>query len=121
MQFCQHLLAPLGVKLTPSRKRRKNSRGDLRIQPIQSQNLIREIDGGSTAVVARNLTQVQFTYFDNAVPPVQFAPATLAEQLTIRVIEARLDVATEGPRLAGDGLPTITLTTRVTPRSLVLF
>ena len=72
-------------------------------------------------MVARNLTQIQFTYFDNAVPPVQFAPATLAEQLTIRVIEARLDVATEGPRLAGDGLPTITLTTRVTPRSLVLF
>ncbi len=84
-------------------------------------DLIREVDGGSGAVVARNLTQVSFTFFDNAVPPAQFSPTGTAQQLLIRVIEARLDVRTEGPRLAGDGLPTIQLTTRVTPRSLVLF
>ena len=84
-------------------------------------DLVREVDDANAAVLATNLTVVEFNYFDNAVPPVQFSPLTLAERLVIRVIEARLDVQAVGARLVGNEQPTITLTARVTPRSLVLF
>ena len=84
-------------------------------------DLIREVDGTGTALVAANLTAVQFSYFDNAVPPASFTPTTLSQQMLVRVIEARLVVQAAGPRLAGTAPPTIALTARVTPRSLVLF
>ena len=84
-------------------------------------DLLREVDGANAAILATNLTVVQFGYFDRAAPPAAFTPTTLAEQLVIRVIEARIDVQAVGPRFVGRNPPTITLTTRVTPRALVLF
>jgi type II secretory pathway pseudopilin PulG len=84
-------------------------------------SLIREVDGLGTSVVAANLTAINFSYFDNGVPPAALTPTTLAQQLLIRVVEAELVVQAAGPRLAGEAPPVITLSARVTPRSLVLF
>lgn len=84
-------------------------------------NLIREVDGANAAVLATNLTGVTFTYFDDATPPAVFTPVSLVDQLSIRVVEVDLMLQTANERLAADGQPTIELTARVTPRSLVLF
>lgn len=82
--------------------------------------LQRQEDGGAAQPVALNVRSMTIRYYDNANPPVVFTPLTLADQLRISSIEVTLEIDTEDPRLGADQERTVSVTVRITPRSVVL-
>ena len=82
--------------------------------------LQRTVDSGTSQPVALNVRSMTITYYDDANPPVAFTPVTLADQLRVSMIEVTLVVETEDVRLNTDQERTVTLTTRITPRSAML-
>jgi type II secretory pathway pseudopilin PulG len=82
--------------------------------------LQRQQDEDAPQPVALNVRSMDITYYDDANPPVAFTPATLADQLRINAIEVTLVIETEDVRLNTDAERTVTLTTRITPRSMML-
>ncbi len=84
-------------------------------------NLIREVDGADPAIRATGVSQLVFRYFDDANPPLEITPTTLADQMSVRLFEVSLTVRAQGTRLRGGAVPEVSLSARIAPRSLVLF
>lgn len=82
--------------------------------------LQRQADNAAAQPVALNVRAMTITYYDEADPPVAFTPATLADQLRVNVVEVTLVVETEDVRLNTTEERTVTLTARITPRSVML-
>jgi len=82
--------------------------------------LQRQEDGATPQPVAINVRSMTITYFDDANPPQAFTPATIADQLRVKVIEVTLVVETEDVRLNTTQERTVTLRTRIAPRSAML-
>lgn len=82
--------------------------------------LQRQEDGNAAQPVATNVRSMTITYFDDAVPPQPFTPATVADQLRVTVIEVAVQVETEDERLNTTTERTVTLRARISPRSAML-
>ena len=82
--------------------------------------LQRQEDDGDPQPVAINVRSMTITYYNDANPPQPFVPVTLADQMGIKVIEIELEVETQNVRLNTTEERTVTLTTRVTPRAVLL-
>jgi len=82
--------------------------------------LQRRVDTDDAQPVGVNLVSLNVTYLDDTVPPQPFVPVTVADQLRIRAIELELAVETQNVELNTSQRPTVTLTTRVTPRAIQL-
>lgn len=82
--------------------------------------LVRQEGNDPPQPVALNMRALNVTYYDDADPPAAFVPATLVDQLRIHLIEVALVVETEDERLNSTAERTVTLSTRITPRSLML-
>jgi len=82
--------------------------------------LQRQQDENDPQPVALNVRSMNITYYDDGSPPVAFTPATLADQLRVNVIEVTLVIETEDVRLNTNAERTVTLTARITPRSVML-
>jgi type II secretory pathway pseudopilin PulG len=82
--------------------------------------LQRQLDDDAPQPTALNVRSMTITYYDDASPPVAFTPMTLVDQLRVNVIEVTLVVETEDVRLNTTAERTVTLTTRITPRSVML-
>lgn len=87
---------------------------------LQGGALVREEDGGPAQPIATGAQALDFTYFDNDTPAQVFNPTTAAEQLRVRAIGVRLEVAVPGERLAGAPRPPLEYDVRVTPRAIAL-
>ncbi|MFQ5744345.1 MAG: PilW family protein [Acidobacteriota bacterium] len=84
------------------------------------QTLMRQEDTASPQPLANHVRSLTFTYYNDAVPPQIFSPLSVADQLRIEAIEIRLEIETEDVRLNTTERPSVTLTTRVMPRALLL-
>lgn len=82
--------------------------------------LQRQLNNDTPQPVALNVRSMTITYFDDASPPVAFTPVTLVDQLRVNVIEVTLVVETEEPPINETAERTVTLTARITPRSVML-
>lgn len=82
--------------------------------------LTRQVDGGPALPMATDTGVLDFTYFDNSTPAVQFNPTTAAQQLRVRIIGVRIEVAVPGQRLAGQPRPPLIYDVRVTPRAIAM-
>ncbi|MFQ5743628.1 MAG: PilW family protein [Acidobacteriota bacterium] len=82
--------------------------------------LMRQQGTAAAQPMAENVQGLTITYYDDSAPPVAFNPTTLADQLRIRTVEINLVIETENVRLNTTQRRTATLTTRVTPRAVVL-
>jgi len=82
--------------------------------------LQRQEDSNSAQPVALNVRSMSITYYDDANPPVAFVPVTMADQFRVNVIAVTLVVETEDEKLNTTEKRTVTLTTRITPRSVML-
>ena len=82
--------------------------------------LQRQQDNDTAQPVAINVRSMTITYYDDSNPPLAFTPATLADQLRVRIIEVTLVVETEDERLNTNEERTVSLTVRIAPRSVLL-
>ncbi len=82
--------------------------------------LQRQEDDNPAQAVALNVRSMTITYYDDANPPLAFTPLTLADQLRVNAIDVTLVIETEDERLNTDQERTVSLTVRITPRSVVL-
>lgn len=81
--------------------------------------LQRQQDGNAAQPVALNVRSMMIVYYDDANPPAAFTPVTLADQLRVNAIEVTLEIETEDVRLNTDQERTVSLTVRITPRSVM--
>jgi type II secretory pathway pseudopilin PulG len=84
-------------------------------------SLMRQEDANPAQPVAHFVQTLDVTYYDDHRPPLQFTPLTIADQLRIRMVEIQLTVEVENTRLTVGDRPSVTLTSRVTPRAMVLY
>ena len=82
--------------------------------------LVRQEDGGSAQPLAENLKTFDVVYYNELVPPQQFVPVSVADQMRIRIVKVTIEVETENIRLNTNQKQTVTLSTRVTPRATML-
>ncbi len=84
--------------------------------------LVREEDGANTVPVAANIVVAgtSILYWDDSLPSVAFNPNTNSLQLRITMIEIILEIETADPMLNTTTRRSTTLTTRITPRAMVL-
>ncbi len=84
--------------------------------------MVREEDGANTAPIASNIVVAgtNIIYWDDSVPSVPFNPTTNSLQLQITMIEITLEIETADPMLNTTTRRSTTLTTRITPRAMVL-
>lgn len=83
--------------------------------------LVREVDGADTAVIAGNVYDFELVYWDDSDPRGAFTPTTAEEQLRIEMIQVLLEVGAPEPRLRDGVVPTTRFEARVAPRALVMF
>lgn len=83
-----------------------------------TQVLMRQVDSGPPQPVAADVLNLQFRYFDDSQPPVEFTPDTPERQLRIRTIDIELAVETSRNRIQAEDRPSFTLRARVVPRAL---
>jgi len=82
--------------------------------------LQRQQDNETAQPVAINVRSMTITYYDGSDPSQAFIPVTLADQLRVHMIEVTLVVETEDERLNTDEERTVSLTVRISPRSVLL-
>jgi hypothetical protein len=82
--------------------------------------LRRQEDAAPAQPVAVNVRSMNIVYLDDNVPAQPFIPSTIADQLRVTAIEVTVEVETEDERLNTTAERTVTLRTRITPRSAVL-
>lgn len=82
--------------------------------------LLRQEDNDAAQPVAFNVRSMTITYLDDADPPLPFTPATTADQQRVSAVEVTIVVETEDVRLNTTAERTVTLRTRITPRSAML-
>jgi hypothetical protein len=82
--------------------------------------LTRQVDNNSIQPLAGNVVNFAVTYWDNSDPSVLFAPATNAEMMRIQTVQVDLTLETDDPQINTLNTRQVTLTTRVTPRAIVL-
>ncbi|MCH7823275.1 MAG: hypothetical protein IH849_00610, partial [Acidobacteria bacterium] len=84
--------------------------------------MVREKDGANTATIAANIVVAgtSILYWDDSLPSVLFNPNTNSLQLRIRTIEVTLEIETVDTMLNSNIRRSSTLTTRITPRAMVL-
>ncbi len=84
--------------------------------------LVRQEDNNAVAPIATNVVAggTNIIYWDDSLPAVQFNPNTLVMQLRIRTVEITLEIETEDNKLNTNQTRSTTLTTRMTPRAMVL-
>lgn len=70
--------------------------------------------------IAGRVEDLTLTYFDDQIPPQVFNPATTVEMLRIRTVEISLEIETENLQLNSNQRRSVTLTTRITPRAVLL-
>lgn len=88
---------------------------------IDAQNrLTRQIDNDAAQPLADNIVNFAVTYWDNSDPTVLFNPVTNAQMLRIQTVQVDLTIETVDPQLNTVNERQVTLTTRVTPRAIVL-
>jgi type II secretory pathway pseudopilin PulG len=84
------------------------------------ERLTRQVDAEAAQPMAGNVIAFGVTYWNNATPTVVFVPNTTSLQMTIQTVQVDLTVETENTRLNTNQFRQATLTTRVTPRAMVL-
>lgn len=84
-------------------------------------SLMRQEDDVQAQPVAHFVRNLRVAYFDDSQPPQLFTPVSIADQLRIRMVELELTVEVENTRLTVGDRPAVTLTSRVTPRAMVLY
>ncbi len=84
--------------------------------------LVRQEDNGAIVPIATNIVTAgtNIIYWDDSLPSVQFNPNTNILQLRIRTIEITLEVETRDNKLNTNQKRSTSLTTRITPRAMVL-
>ena len=84
--------------------------------------MVRQEDNGAIVPIAGNIVPAgtSIIYWDDSLPTVQFNPTTNLMQLRIRTVEVTLEVETEDVKLNTTQKRSTTLTTRMTPRAMVL-
>ena len=82
--------------------------------------LQRQQDADPAQPVAINVRSMTITYYDGSNPSQPFVPVSLADQLRVHMIEVTLQVETEDERLNTDEERTVSLTVRISPRSVLL-
>ena len=82
--------------------------------------LQRQEDDDAAQPVATNVRSMTITYYDDSNPPQSFTPASIADQLRVRLIEVTVEVETEDVRLNTTDERTVTLTITIAPRSALL-
>lgn len=88
---------------------------------IDAQNrLMRQLDNDAPQPLAENIVNFNVTYWDNSDPTVVFNPVTNAQMLRIQTVQVALTIETVDPQLNTVNERQVTLTTRVTPRAIVL-
>ena len=83
-------------------------------------SLMRKEDDDQAQPVAHFVRSLNVGYYNDAQPPQLFTPMTIADQLRIRMVEVQLTVEVENTRLTVGDRPAVTLTSRVTPRAMML-
>jgi type II secretory pathway pseudopilin PulG len=84
-------------------------------------SLMRQEDDVQAQPVAHYVRSLNVGYFNDNRPPQLFTPMTVADQLRIRMVEIQITVEVENTRLTVGDRPAVTLTSRVTPRAMVLY
>jgi len=84
-------------------------------------SLMRQEDDGLGQPVAHYVRSLNVGYYDDNRPPQLFTPVTIADLLRIRMVEVQITVEVENTRLTVGDRPAVTLNSRVTPRSMVLY
>jgi len=82
--------------------------------------LMRQEGNMAAQPIASRVQTLTFTYWDDATPSVVFTPVGAVDQLRIRMVEMDLVIQTENIRLNTLQRRTSSLSTRVTPRAIVL-
>ena len=84
--------------------------------------MVREEDGANTVPIAANVVVAgtSIVYWDDSLPPIVFNPNTNSLQLRITMIEISLEIETVDTTLNSNIRRSATLTTRITPRAMVL-
>ena len=84
--------------------------------------MVREEDGANTVPIAANVVVAgtSILYWDDSLPSVLFNPNTNSLQLQITMIEITLEIETANTGLNLNARRSSTLTTRITPRAMVL-
>ena len=84
--------------------------------------LVRQEDNDTPVPIATNIAPggTNILYWDDSLPAVQFNPTTNLLQLRIRTIEITLKVEPQDNKLNTTQKRSTTLTTRMTPRAMVL-
>ena len=84
------------------------------------QTLVRSVNGGAPLPLADGIVEFTISYYDNAQPPMPFAPDTIEKQTRVKGVDLVLRLRTPMP--GGDPYPEheIRLVSRVTPRALAL-
>lgn len=70
--------------------------------------------------IAGRVADLDLTYYNDQNPPQVFNPTTIVEMLRIRTVEISLEIETQDIQLNLDERRSVTLTTRVTPRAVLL-
>jgi type II secretory pathway pseudopilin PulG len=84
-------------------------------------SLMRQEDSAPPQPVAHFVQALNVSYYDDNHPPLQFTPLTIADQLRISMVEIRITVEVENTRLTVGDLPSVTLSSRVRPRGMVMY
>ena len=84
--------------------------------------MVRQEDNNTPAPIANNVVPggTSIVYWDDSLPSVQFNPTTVPLQLRIQTIEITLWIETQDNKLNTTQKRWTTITTRVTPRAMVL-
>jgi type IV pilus assembly protein PilW len=84
-------------------------------------SLMRQEDAVQAQPVAHFVQALNISYYDDNLPPLQFTPLTIADQLRISMVEIQITVEVENTRLTVGDRPSVTLRSRVTPRGMVMY
>ncbi|MGD8331059.1 MAG: prepilin-type N-terminal cleavage/methylation domain-containing protein [Acidobacteriota bacterium] len=88
---------------------------------VDAQNrLTRQIDNNAAQPIAGNVVNFAITYWNNGDPTTMFNPATNAEMMRIQTVQIDLTIETEDAQINTANERQVTLSTRVTPRAIVL-
>jgi len=82
--------------------------------------LMRQESNAAAQPIGTQIQNLTITYWDDSAPAVVFVPVGTVDQLRIRTVEIDLIIQTENVRLNTIQRRTASLTTRVTPRAIVL-
>ena len=91
------------------------------VQDIAGVSTLMRQEGNQAAQpIGQRIQTLAIAYWNDANPPAAFIPAGTVDQLRIRTVEINLVVQTENVRVNNQDLRTASLTTRITPRAIVL-